>query len=231
MKISNKIAIASLISLLYFTGCTPIFNNSKEYYVSKVELNSTPVHQNIINDIAHFLTQYYPIGQTTFAITIEDSSYKYGIELENALRKAGYGITYHQKEGAIPFAYKLDLINKTIIRATYNIGSANISRLYQQNATTLKAITPFTARGLRKKIFINRTTPQQHVLKSATVTALALNVRSQPSTNAKVIDRYHKGDILQVYPSFIHEGASWSKVHSKSGIECYIATKYISYLD
>lgn len=231
MKISNKTAIASLIALLYFTGCAPLFNNSKEYYVSKVELNSTPVHQNIINDITHFLTQYYPIAQTTFAITIENSSYKHGIELENSLRKAGYGITYHQKEGAIPFAYKLDLMNKTIIRATYNIGSANISRLYQQNASSLQAITPFTTRGLGKKVFINTATPQQHALKSATVTALTLNVRHQPSTNAKVIDKYHKGDTIQVHSSFMRKGVSWAKVHSESGIECYVATQYIMYLD
>lgn len=231
MKISNKTAVASFIALLYFTGCAPLFNNDKEYYVSKIELNSTPVHQNIINDITHFLTQYYPIAQTTFAITIEDSSYKYGTELENALRKAGYGITYYPKEGAIPFAYKLDLVNKSIIRATYNIGSANISRLYQQNASTLQAITPFTTRGLEKKVFINTSTPQQNALKNAIVTALTLNVRNQPSTNAKVIDKYHKGDTIQVHSSFMGEDVSWAKVHSESGIECYVATQYITYMD
>jgi len=231
VKIFNKTAIASLIALLFFTGCVPLFNNSQEYYVSKVELNSTPVHQNIINDISHFLTQYYPIAQTTFALTIEDSSYKHGIELENALRKAGYGISYHPKKEAIPFAYKLDLMNKTIIRATYNIGSANISRLYQQNASTLQAITPFTTRGLGKKLFIHTPSVKQNALKTATVTALTLNVRNQPSTNAKVIDKYPQGKTIQVHASFMREGVSWTKVHSESGIACYVATKYIRYLN
>ncbi|MGV6830557.1 MAG: SH3 domain-containing protein, partial [bacterium] len=125
----------------------------------------------------------------------------------------------------------LDLINKTIVRATYNIGSANISRLYQQNASNLQAITPFTTRGLGKKIFSNTVRAKQSTLKTATVTALTLNVRNQPSTNAKVIDKYHQGETIQVHSSFIRKGVSWTKVHSESGIACYVATKYIRYLD
>lgn len=228
MKIFKQATLASLLALLLLTGCT---HNTKAYYVSKVALNSSPVHQNIIEDITDFLPQYYPVTQTTFAITTEDSSYKHGLELENALRKIGYGVTYHSKEGTIPFAYKLDLVNKTIIRATYNIGSANISRLYQQNASNLQAITPFTTRGLGQKVFVNTLSTKQGALKSATVTALTLNVRNQPSTNAKMIDKYHKGDTIQVESSFMSGGVAWAKVHNESGIECYVATKYIRYLD
>jgi len=228
MKVFKQVTLTFFLALLLFTGCT---HNTKAYYVSKVKLNNQSVHQRIIDDITNFLPQYYSVTQTTFSITIDDSSYKHGFELENALRKMGYGITYNPKQGTIPFAYKLDLINKNIIRATYNIGSANMSRLYKQNSTSIQAITPFTTRGLGKKVFVNTLNAKQGDLKSATITVLTLNVRNKPSTNAKVIDKYHKGDTIQVESSFRRKGVSWAKVYTENGTECYVSTKYIRYLN
>lgn len=233
MKISIKTVSLSLFTALLFGGCSTLLNSDKEYYTSKVALNSKPVHQSIIKDITHFLTPYYPISQTTFAVTIEDSSYTYGLELENGLRRAGYGVVYLANEGTVPFAYKLSYINKSIIRATYNVGSANISRLYQQKGAALKAISPFTTRGLPQKLALRQPapSPQTPSLESATVIASTLNVRNLPSVEGEIVDRYTQGMTLQVDVPFTSRGELWCKVYDESGEERYVATKYIEYRD
>lgn len=231
MKISTKRILIALIAPILFNGC---ISTKETYYTSKVALNNKHINKIIAEDIVSFLKQHYPI-KTTFSIKIEDSSYTYGVNLEDHLRKAGYGLIYIPKKEATPFAYKLDFINKNIIRATYNIGSANISRLYRQNQNTFIPITPFTTRGLKNTYIYNTNslekTPNHKNTKEAIVTAHILNARSTPSTQGKITMKYTKDSMLIIGDEFTSDtGQKWCQVYNEYPKQ-YVSCQYIKYLN
>ena len=157
MKSINKITIMAII-LLITNGCSGLINNTKSrHFTSKVNLNDYKLNQSLAKDMIEFIQNYYPNSKTTFYFQLDKSAYDQGAVIEDALRNVGYGVSYIKKRNRIPFAYKIDFITKDIIRTTYHIGSATLSRLYKVNGKEVNTASPFTTRGFKKSLYRSHT--------------------------------------------------------------------------
>ena len=246
MKSINK-SIIIAFGILLLNGCTGLMNNSSNnYFTSKVNLKDYKLNQSLSKEMITFIQNYYPSATTTFYFQLDQSAYAQGSIIEDSLRNVGYGVSYIKKKGRIPFAYKIDFISKKIIRATYNIGSSTLSRLYEIEGKEVKAISAFTTRGFRKALYRtnskNTYTISTHSdYKKAIVTVAILRIRNKPSTKAKVIGKYHKDALVYVEAPITNSlGEEWSRViqrdsqgqaiYSNNSTK-YIASKYLNYLN
>jgi len=246
MKSINRSIIIALI-IWTFNGCADFINNeSNNHFISQVNLKDFQLNQSLTSEMISFIQNYYPTSKTTFYFQLDQSAYKQGSVIENALRKVGYGVSYIKKEGRIPFAYKLDFIDKGVIRTTYNIGSSTLSRLYRVQGKEAKAISAFTTRGFRKILYrnpikISYKSSNYENYKKAIVTIGTLRIRNKPSRRGKIIGQYHKNALVYVEDPIINSrGEEWSRVvqrdtqgrtiYSNNSAE-YIASKYLQYLN
>jgi len=242
MKSINIIAIMTF-SLWLLSGCSGLINNhANSHFTSKVKLKDFKLNQSLSKDMIAFIQNHYPRSQTTFYFKLDSSAYKQGSVIESSLRNVGYGVTYIKEEGRIPFAYQIDLIAKGIIRATYNIGTSTLSRLYRINGQNIKPISAFTSRGFKQALYKNTPlTSNNGHYKKAIVTIRTLRIRNQPSTKGKVIGKYHKDALVYVTaPTTNALGEKWSRViqrNSQGEIvsslkrKQYIASQYLDYLN
>ena len=236
-----------IIFSLLLNGCSSFMSNAPStHFTSEVNLKNFKLNQSLSKEMISFIQNYYPRSTTTFYFQLDPSAYAQGNSIENALRKVGYGVSYIKKEGRIPFAYKIDFIDKGLIRATYNIGESTLSRLYQVNGKSLNPISNFTTRGFKKALYRSKVKSFKRVehysnYKKAIVTISTLRVRNRPSKRGKVIGKYHKNSLIYVEDPIINNiGKSWSRVierdshgqvvYSNNGSK-YIASKYLNYLN
>ena len=142
--------LLGVVAAFLFSGCA-----STNYYtsVSKTKTNDAVRDQIVITDLLNFVRGYYPPAKTQFYI---DRSYTptnkaFGDRLEQSFRSVGYGITYDLNSAyCVPFAWKIDDISSNIVRATFVIDNATISKLYQGSKGSYRPISPYTVRGLAK---------------------------------------------------------------------------------
>jgi hypothetical protein len=236
-----RISILITLALLTNIGCSPLFNGqSKGYFTSQISLDNSTLNSTIKNDIVDFIQDYYPVSKTTFYFQLDSSTYAQGVTIEDALRNRGYGISYIKQKGRIPFAYKIDFIEKNVIRATYNIGSSTLSRIYRVNREQQTIpISAFTTRGLKKRIYRDKSNVLYPSAQRAIISIPVLNVRNRPSSKGKIIGKYYKNSIVYVEsPSLNKNGTKWSRVvkkesdnHSSNNVDRYIFSRYIKYLD
>jgi len=140
--------------LLLNSGCIELFEKEKGgHFTSHVNLNNTQLNPIITQEMIDFIGNYYLSSKTTFYFQLDSSAYSQGITIENALRNAGYGVSYIEKDERIPFAYKIDFIDQNIMRATYNIGTSTLSRLYSIEGENISPLSAFTKRGFKKPIY------------------------------------------------------------------------------
>ena len=246
MKMINKSIIMAL-SLWLLQGCTTLMNkSSNDYFTSKVYLKDFKLNQSLSREMISFIQNYYPSSKTTFYFQLDQSAYEQGSVIEDSLRNVGYGVSYIKEEGRIPFAYKIDFIDKGVIRTTYNIGSATLSRLYRVKGKTVKAISAFTTRGFRKALYRsnnrnNNITSNHGTYKKALVTIATLRIRNRPSTKGEVVGKYHKNALVYVEtPIKNNLGEEWSRVVQRdtqgkvvyaNQSNQYIASQYLHYLN
>ena len=249
MKSIKNLKLITL-ALLILNGCSGIFGNGqKGHFTSQVSLENTTLIPSVTQDMVNFVKNYYPISKTTFYFQLDSSSYNQGIMIENALRKVGYGISYIKKRGRIPFAYKIDFVDKEIMRTTYNIGLSTLSRLYNIDGGKATAISSFTTRGLKKRI--DKTPPNKVTIssnytiidnaisdtKKAIITIKALNIRDRPSSKGKILGQYYKNSLVYVEaPTVNKKREKWSRIVEDDGIlkstqNRYIASRYIKYIE
>ncbi len=235
------------LALLIINGCSGMFSSSNErHFTSEVSLKNSKLNHTVTEDMLSFIQNYYPL-KSTFFFQLNPSAYKQGEVIEDALRNAGYGVSYIKKKGRIPFAYKIDFIDEDIMRTTYNIGSATLSRLYRIKGENAIPTSPFTTRGLGDKLPISSNF--NHYKRSsynasgttgtrkAMVTMKALNIRDRPTSKGKVIGKYYKDMVIYVdSPITNKRGGRWSRVvqdstDSTNNQEGYIASRFIKYMD
>lgn len=238
MKIIKKNLLITL-ALLMINGCSELLNNKEhKHFISQVSLKHFKLNKTITQDMIHFIKNYYLIPKTTFYFQLGSSVYAHDAIIEEGLRSVGYGVSYIRKRGTIPFAYKIDFIDNNIMRTTYNIGSATLSRLYSIEGNQATPISAFTARGFKKRIYQNYPN-SSYSLKKAIVSIPVLNVRNSPSLKGKIIGKFYKDSLIYVEEPIINSGKKWSRViltnlHNKeisSNIEDrYVATRYIQYI-
>lgn len=236
-----------IFSLLLLNGCSGFMSNTPStHFTSEVNLKNFKLNHSLSKDMISFIQNYYSRSKTTFYFQLDQSAYAQGSSIENTLREAGYGVSYIKKEGRIPFAYKIDFIDKGVIRATYNIGSSTLSRLYRVNGKNLNPISAFTSRGFKQTLHRTQITPSYTTkihtnYRKAIVIIPTLRVRNKPSKRGKVIGKYHKNSLIYVEDPIINNlGKSWSRVierdsqgqvvYSNNGNK-YIASKYLHYLN
>jgi hypothetical protein len=246
MMTIKKVTLITL-ALLIINGCSGMFSSSNErHFTSEVSLKNSTINHMVTEDMLRFIQNYYPL-KSTFFFQLNPSAYKQGEVIEDALRNAGYGVSYIKKKGRIPFAYKIDYIDEEIMRTTYNIGSATLSRLYRIRGEKAIPTSPFTTRGLRAKLPISSNL--NHYRKSsynpsssteirrAMVKMKALNIRDRPTSKGKVIGKYYKDMVIYVdSPITNKRGGRWSRVvqdptGSTNNKEGYIASRFIKYMD
>jgi len=143
-----KKIILFVFVVFLFSGCA-----TSNYYVSvnKVKSAKQNLDTVIIKDILSFVKEYYPPAKTKFFINkrFTPSTKEFAEMLESKFRSAGYAITYDiESDDSIPFAWKIDDVSITLVRATFNIDNANISRGYKLENDRYVAISPYTVRGL-----------------------------------------------------------------------------------
>lgn len=220
-----------------FSGCA-----STNYYtsVSKTKTNDAVRDQIVITDLLNFVRGYYPPAKTQFYI---DRSYTptnkaFGDRLEQSFRSVGYGITYDLNSAYyVPFAWKIDDISSNIVRATFVIDNATISRLYQGSKGSYRPISPYTVRGLAKtppykpysflksskRSSLSRANKSGGLL--ARIIATSLNVREKPTTQSKVLKTYKKGTYIRVSKKVKNDYAEyWYKLQNYKG---YVSAKYV----
>ncbi len=236
MKIIRKIPLITL-ALLTLNSCSNLLNGKEdEYFISQVSLNHFKLNQTITQDMINFIKRYYLVPKTTFYLQLGSSINTHNTIIEEALRNAGYGVTYKKNRVAIPFAYKIDFIDDNIIRATYNIGLATLSRLYRVEDNKVIPISAFTTRGLKKTIYQNNT-HSSYNLKKAIVLTPVLNIRNRPSLKGKIVGKYYKDTIIYVEEPIISSGRKWSRVVKQnlssrdiSSNNKYVSSRYIQYI-
>ena len=235
MKIIKKITLITL-ALLTINGCSELLNNKEhKHFISQVSLNDFKLKQTVTQDMVTFIKDYYLISKTTFYFQLGSSVYAHDAIIEEALRNVGYGVSYIKKRGTIPFAYKIDFIDKNIMRTTYNIGPSTLSRLYRINENQSNPISAFTTRGLKKRIHQNYVNTS-YSSKKAIVSIPVLNIRNTPSLKGKIIGKYYKNSLIYVEePTLNSKGEKWSRVANNSDISSdiknkYVASQYIKYI-
>ena len=145
----NLILIISAVFLL--SGCV---NNNYYASINKVKSTKQNIDTVIVKDILNFVKEYYPPAKTKFFINTKftPSTKEFAKIFELKFRSAGYAITYDIKSNdispSVPFAWKVDDISPTLIRATFNIDNANISRIYKIKKDKYIPISAYTVRGL-----------------------------------------------------------------------------------
>ena len=144
----KTIFIIISIVLVIFTGCA-----TNNYYTSinKVKSTKQNIDTVIVKDILSFVKEYYPPAKTKFFINkkFTPSTKEFAEIFELKFRSAGYAITYDtESNDSIPFAWKVDDISPILVRATFNIDNANISRIYKLKEDSYVAASSYTVRGL-----------------------------------------------------------------------------------
>ena len=215
-----------LFGVMLFTGCTP------SYYTSINDVDNNKNRDKIIvKDILRFVRGYYSPAKTEFYINTKFniSTTKFSNKLEERFRKVGYGISHNETDNSIPFAFKIDKISSSLIRATFNISNANISRIYKKRGSRYRAISPFTVRGLSPyPRYRSRGTPRRSSRGSllARIISSTLNVRSRPSISSKILRTYRKGTLLRIaYKTRNkHTKRYWSKLKNFKG---FVASEHL----
>jgi len=245
MMMNNiKKTILITLALLITNSCSGLFNIKREgHFTSQMSLNNTKLTPTITHDMVNFIQNYYPTSKTTFYIQLDSSAYTEGVDIEDALRNVGYGISYIKKRGQIPFAYKIDFINKSIMRTTYNIGKSTLSRLYNIEEGNISPRSAFTTRGFTKPIYsishkkdyqkTNILKEETYTLESnlettyidedlteniqkALITIPVLNIRDTPSKNGVIVGKYRKNSLVYIDSTIINnKGEEWCKVIQK----------------
>lgn len=224
------------LGLLIVNGCSA---TKQGHFTSQVGVNASQLNASITQDMVNFIENYYPLSTTTFYFQLDPTAYKQGEAIEDALRNVGYGVSYIKKKGRVPFAYKIDFIDEDIMRATYNIGSSTLSRLYSVDAEQSTPLSAFTTRGFSKRISshlnpIDTTSSNDTSLRKAMVSIPALNIRNKPSSQGKIVGQYKKNALIFVEPAVTNSvGEQWCRVIStnKHKNPKYIASRYIHYVD
>ena len=253
-----KKTILITLALLITNGCSGLLKSEKEgHFTSHVSLNNSKLTPTITQDMVNFIQNYYPISKTTFYFQLDSSAYSQGVTIEEALRSVGYGVSYIKKRGRIPFAYKIDFINESIMRTTYNIGKSTLSRLYSIEEENISPRSAFTTRGFKKPLYPIHTNPRivkepthssinnrlvndtavdaMLISRKALVSIPVLNIRDKPSKKGRVIGKYPKNTLLYIASTIINDkGEEWCRVIQKDDPNNqyeYISSRYIKYLN
>lgn len=222
--------------------------------VAVVKQNDTERNRVIIDDLLGFIQSYYAPAQTTFVITPESSSenLRFAEQFENRFKNAGFAISRESVSGGVPFAWKIDRVGQ-LVRATYYIDDAVVTRVYRHAAAGWMPVGPFSAHNLGYPRFVatpaakpNRTSkkpkrqvhhkkhkpktpaqPASHAPKGiyGKVTAHDLSIRKLPERDAEVIGNLKYGQNVSVaYKLKNDNGEFWTKLKDPDG---YVSSKYL----
>ncbi len=227
------ITLLAAVFALFLTGCNSNYYTS----VSKAKVNSPQRDQVITTDILNFMRGYYSPANTLFYIDKSTSpqNQAFSQTLENKFRAAGFALTDNNQTQSyyIPFAWKIDNISSEIVRATFVVDNATITRLYKGT----DPVSPFTVRGLAKNppyrsyaflrsakgSSLSRANKNGGLL--ARIVASSLNVREKPTTHSKVLRKYKKGTYLRLSKKVKNKYSEyWYKLQNYSG---YVSANHV----
>ena len=195
MSIKNIVLIS--ITLI-FIGCSSHTNRFTPFISSKINLDKNR-DKIIIHDFITIIKTYYPPATTIFQI--KQTNTEFAKKIENSLRQRGYGLgaIYTDDIKRVPLAWKITYLTKKLIRVSYYIGDASVSRVYQLKYNLYQPYSSFSAIGLDSRKFANinfsmDNTYQQPTILEATVTASSLKIRSKPTVKSKTLAIKKRGE-------------------------------------
>ena len=210
-----------LILTLLLHGCST-HSNYSPFESSKVDL-STPRANNIINDFLTIVKTYYSPAKTVFMIESTNSSF--AINIENELRKEGYGVgsIYGENSQQYNLSWSVNYLNKKMIQVSFQLEDAKISRVYKLNSNRYYPFSPLSAVGLNKKklaqLDFSRLSSQEYAYNNvrsfAKVKATRLKIRTQPTRKSKSIATLKKGDRVSYQEIITNaKGEEWIKLEN-----------------
>jgi len=203
--------------------------------VAVIKKNDTERNRVIIDDLLGFLQRYYAPAQTIFVIDPDKSreNLKFAEQFENRFRNAGFGIVESEKmDGGIPLAWKIDRIG-WLVRATYYIDNAVITRVYKPVGSSWVPVGPFSAQNMGSpkynssllKELTKRSRSNKKGGAYGKIIADVLRIREKPSTNSKIIGHLKYGQKVSVaYKLKNNAGELWTKLKHSKG---YVSSKYL----
>jgi hypothetical protein len=234
-----KIFIYSML-LFVFNACSHIQPN---YFTSQIseDVQLTEAEEIILtNDFNQFINDYYLPAKTMFYINTEDTNSSYSQLISHKLRTKGYGITFDNEVEDINYlSWHISKLTPEILRATYNIDTSRITKLYKRDNNTLLSYGSFTAINLKKIIRKNDLPDFQTIEEldtkvqatskvSVKVKARSLRIRKHPSTKSPIISWLKKDTIVNVNQITTVGLYKWGKLSDYDG---YISLNkaYVSY--
>jgi ribosomal protein S8E len=237
-KIIINLSISAM-SLFLLSGCS--FNQpDNNYFVSKISKNTKLTETESIvlaNDFSSFINDYYLPSQTMFYINATDTKSVFFKTIDTDLRSKGYGLTFENDVKDVNFlSWHISELSDNILRATYNIDTSRVTKMYKRNEDNLSSYGSFTAINLKEKIAKEELPKlseveeiKEEVIKvplTGTVFARVLRIREHPSLKSKVIGSITKGTIVEIDYTTINNNYPWAKLLNQDG---YISNKYVRY--
>lgn len=239
----KKIILSSLLasSVFLFTGCQSKIN----YYDSYNDIDFNINNNKLADDIVNTVSKYYLPAKTNFFILVKKSNDKKFVnEMESKLRHKGYAVSYeYVKNKTLPFAWKIDLIAKDMIRSTYNIDNATFSKIYKVDNNNLIGVGPFTVQNLdelkeieelqlieikpieninniEKDNFTTETKIEQKPIVSLEkVNVRSLKVRAEANKNSSIIGGLKRGEIVEIEFSVLSNNIWWAKLKNSGYVQ------------
>ena len=231
MIFKRYISLLLVSMMILVSGCTTHPNLYTS--VAVIKKNDTERNRIIIDDLLGFLQRYYAPAQTTFVIDPDKSreNLKFAEQFENRFRNAGFAISREKIAGGIPLAWKIDRVG-WLVRATYYIDNAVITRVYKPVGSSWVPVGPFSAENMGSPKYnsslLNELTKSSRASKAGVygkIIADVLRIREKPSTHSKVIGRLKYGQKVSVaYKLKTGAGELWTKLKHSKG---YVSSKYL----
>ena len=221
-----------VLAMIFVSGCATQPNLYTS--VAVIKKNDTERNRIIVDDLLGFLQRYYAPAQTTFVIDPDKSieNLKFAEQFENRFRNAGFAISREKVDSGIPLAWKIDRIG-WLVRATYYIDNAVITRVYKPVGSSWMPVGPFSAQNMGSpkydssllKELTNTSNRDKKGGAYGKIIADALRIREKPTTNSRIIGRLRYGQKVSVaYRLKNDAGELWTKLKHSKG---YVSSKYL----
>lgn len=221
-----------VLMMILVSGCATHPN----LYTSVAVIKKNDIERNrvIIDDLLGFLQRYYAPAQTTFVIDPDKSreNLKFAEQFENRFKNAGFAISREKIAGGIPLAWKIDRVG-WLVRATYYIDNAVITRVYKPLGSSWVPVGPFSAQNMGTPKYnpslLKELTKSSRSSKKGgaygKIIADVLRIREKPTTNSRIIGRLKYGQKVSVaYKLKNGAGELWTKLKHSKG---YVSSKYL----
>lgn len=153
------------LAVLLFSGCANF-----AFFESATTLQITEKSQRdnlIVDDFVVMVQKYLAPAQTVFFIPTKgvQANSIFNKNIEFRLRQVGYMITKVKSSGVeVDLRWHIDNITTKIVRATYDLNYARVSRLYREVNNNYMPLGQFTVTGLGKARFRPKKLPARIVI-------------------------------------------------------------------